>query len=240
MKAVIMAGGKGARLQPYTAVFPKPLMPLGDMPVVELLLRQLRNAGITDVVLAVNHLHHLIRAFCGDGSRFGLSLSYSLEDSPLGTAGPLGGIIDQLDGDFIVTNGDLLTTLDMKQLCESHRNNEADATICVYEREVKIDFGLVQTDKEMRLTGYLEKPVTRHLVSMGLYVLKRDAVARHIKKDEYLDMPDLMRALVADGRKVHCHSQLGSFWLDIGRPDDYATAQQMFTDQRELFLPTGV
>lgn len=237
MKAVIMAGGKGTRLQPFTAVFPKPLMPLGDMPVIELLMRQLRAAGVTEVILAVNHLHHLIRAFCGDGERFDLKLSYSLEDSPLGTAGPLGHVIDQLDGNFFVTNGDLLTTFDLRKLREHHEQTKADASICVYEREVKIDFGLVQTDENMRLTGYLEKPVSRHLVSMGLYMLNRDAVAPYIKRDQYLDMPDLMRALVADGRNVQCHGQSGSFWLDIGRPDDYATAQQMFAEQRELFLP---
>jgi NDP-mannose synthase len=237
MKAVIMAGGKGTRLQPYTALFPKPLMPLGDMPVLELLLHQLRTAGITEVFLAVNHLHHLIRAFCGDGSRFGLKLDYSLEDSPLGTAGPLGGLLDRLDGDFIVTNGDLLTTLDLRKLIDDHSAQNAAASISVYEREVKIDFGLVQTDAEMRLTGYLEKPVSRHLVSMGLYVLNRDAVAPHVKLDTYLDMPDLMKALIAEGKTVHCHRQPDSFWLDIGRPDDYATAQQLFAEKRELFLP---
>lgn len=237
MKAVIMAGGKGTRLQPFTAVFPKPLMPLGDMPVIELLLHQLRSAGVTDVYLAVNHLHHLIRAFCGDGSRFGLNLEYSLEDSPLGTAGPLGGLLTRLDGDFIVTNGDLLTTLNLRRLIDAHNENKAAATISVYEREVKIDFGIVQTDGHMNLTGYLEKPVTRHLVSMGLYVLNRDAVAPHVTLNQYLDMPDLMKALMAEERHVHCHHQPDSFWLDIGRPDDYATAQKLFEEQRELFLP---
>ncbi|MFM0597981.1 sugar phosphate nucleotidyltransferase [Paraburkholderia dilworthii] len=237
MKAVIMAGGKGTRLQPYTALFPKPLMPLGDMPVIELLLHQLKKAGVTEVFLAVNHLHHLIRAFCGDGSRFGLKLDYSLEDSPLGTAGPLGGLMDKLEGNFIVTNGDLLTTLDLRKLIAAQIERNAAATISVYEREVKIDFGLVQTDGNMNLTGYLEKPVTRHLVSMGLYVLNRDAVSHHIKPDTYFDMPDLMKALVAEGKSVHCHQQADSFWLDIGRPDDYATAQQIFAEKRELFLP---
>src|SRR4051812_13417960 len=119
MKAVVMAGGKGTRLQPYTAVFPKPLMPLGDMPVIELLLRQLRSAGVTEVFLAVNHLHHLIRAFCGDGSRFGLKVRYSFEESPLGTAGPLAAIVDELGESFILTNGDLLTTLDIGQMVAS-------------------------------------------------------------------------------------------------------------------------
>lgn len=233
-----MAGGKGTRLQPFTAVFPKPLMPLGEMPVIELLLRQLRGSGVTDVFLAVNHLHHLIRAFCGDGSQFGLNLYYSLEDRPLGTAGPLGQLLNRLDGDFIVTNGDLLTTFDFGRLISDHKTKKAAATISVYEREAKIDFGIVQTDTDMRMIGYLEKPTTHHLVSMGLYVLNRAAVAPHVSSDTYLDMPDLMKTLVASGENVHCHKQPDSFWLDIGRPDDYATAQRLFEEKRELFLAT--
>lgn len=237
MQAVIMAGGKGTRLQPFTASFPKPLMPLGDMPVLELLLNQLRNAGVKQVFLAVNHLHHLIRSFCGDGSRFGLEIEYSLENSPLGTAGPLAAVIDRLDENFIMTNGDLLTTLDIGRMVKTHLGKKSDATIGVYQREVKIDFGLVETDVEMRLLGYKEKPTYHHLVSMGLYVLGRDAVRPHLKQDTYLDMPDLVKRLVADGRDVRCHKQEECFWLDIGRPDDYSLAQKMFEEQRELFLP---
>ncbi|RZL68529.1 MAG: nucleotidyltransferase family protein [Variovorax sp.] len=237
MKAVIMAGGKGTRLQPFTASFPKPLMPLGDMPVLELLLHQLRKAGVHEVHLAVNHLHHLIRAFCGDGSRFGLDIHYSLEDSPLGTAGPLGGLLENMSDDFIVTNGDLLTTFNFHKLLESHEQQKSDATLCVYEREVKIDFGLIQVDADMNLQGYLEKPVTKHLVSMGLYVLRREAVAPHVQLGVHLDMPDLLKKMLAAGGKVRCHQQPESFWLDIGRPEDYATAQKMFEESRELFLP---
>ncbi|WP_431274099.1 sugar phosphate nucleotidyltransferase [Variovorax ureilyticus] len=237
MKAVIMAGGKGTRLQPFTASFPKPLMPLGDMPVLELLLRQLRGAGVEEVYLAVNHLHHLIRAFCGDGSRFGLKIEYSLEDTPLGTAGPLGALINDVGDDFIVTNGDLLTTFDFAKLVRTHAERESDATICVYEREVKIDFGLIQVDSEMNLQGYLEKPMSKHLVSMGLYVLNRDAVAPHVRPGAHLDMPDLLLKMRNAGSKVRCHHQPESFWLDIGRPDDYATAQKMFDENRGLFLP---
>jgi NDP-sugar pyrophosphorylase family protein len=236
MKAVVMAGGKGTRLQPFTASFPKPLVPLGDMPVLELLLRQLRQAGIEEVHLAVNHLHHLIRAYCGDGARFGLTLRYSLEDSPLGTAGALGNMIGELSEDFILTNGDLLTTLDMRQLGEVHRQRSADATVCVFEREVKIDFGLVQVGDGMELLGYLEKPVTKHLVSMGLYMLKRSAVAPFVNKGERLDMPDLLLRMMSGGKRVFCHRQADCFWLDIGRPDDYATAQTIFEERRHLFL----
>lgn len=237
MKAVIMAGGKGTRLQPFTASFPKPLMPLGDMPVLELLLHQLRRAGVGEVILAVNHLHHLIRAFCGDGSRFDLSIEYSLEDSPLGTAGPLGALLDQVGDNFIVTNGDLLTTFSIEKLIQTHSEKRSDATLCVYEREVKIDFGLIQVEPDMSLKGYLEKPVNKHLVSMGLYMLKRDSIAPHVQPGVRLDMPDLLMKLHQEGKKVHCHLQPESFWLDIGRPEDYATAQKMFDESRELFLP---
>lgn len=232
-----MAGGKGTRLQPFTASFPKPLMPLGDMPVLELLLHQLRRAGVDEVFLAVNHLHHLIRAFCGDGSRFGLKIDYSLEDSPLGTAGPLGTLLQKVGENFIVTNGDLLTTFNIEKLIQTHSERQSDATICVYEREVKIDFGLIQVDSDMNLKGYLEKPMSKHLVSMGLYVLNRDAIAPHVQAGVHLDMPDLLMKLLNGGRKVHCHQQAESFWLDIGRPDDYSTAQKMFDENRELFLP---
>ena len=236
MQVLVMAGGRGTRLGPYTATFPKPLVPIGDMPILELLLRQFKAAGATEVVLAVNHLHHLIRAFFGEGERLGLRISYSLEDSPLGTAGPIGAVMDQLDDTFFVTNGDLLTTLDFATMLAVHRQAKADATIASFRREVKSEFGVLETDSRMRMTGYLEKPVQTHLVSMGLYVLQRDAVAPHIQAGVRLDMPDLMHALVRAGRHVLCHAP-ECFWLDIGRPDDYAEAQSLFEKDRGRFLP---
>ncbi len=235
MKAIVMAGGKGTRLQPFTASFPKPLVPLGDMPVLELLLRQLKAAGVDEVILAVNHLHHLIRAFCGDGSAFGLKIDYSLEDVPLGTAGPISGVLDQLGDNFIVTNGDLLTNFSIESMKARHFASDASASIAVYERTLKIDFGLIEVDDRFQLTGYREKPSYSHLVSMGLYILNRDAVAPYLKKGMRLDMPDLMQALHKDGKTVQCQKQ-DCVWLDIGRPEDYAAAQQLFTDQREIFL----
>lgn len=235
MKAVVMAGGKGARLQPFTASFPKPLMPLGDMPVIELLLRQLKAAGVEEVILAVNHLHHLIRAFCGDGSNFGLKIDYSLEDTPLGTAGPMAAVLDRLGDNFVVTNGDLLTNFDIAAMAQKHVSSAAAASIAVFERKFTIDFGLVVTDDQMRLTGYQEKPTYSHLVSMGLYILNRRAVAQHLKTGVRLDMPDLMRLLVAQGSPVLCQKQ-DCVWLDIGRPDDYAAAQKLFEERREIFI----
>ena len=236
MQVLVMAGGRGTRLGPYTATFPKPLVPIGDMPILELLLRQFKAAGVTEVILAVNHLHHLIRAFFGEGERLGMRISYSLEDTPLGTAGPIGAVIDQLDDTFFVTNGDLLTTLDFATMIAVHREAKADATIASFRREVKSEFGVLETDSRMRMTGYLEKPVQTHLVSMGLYVLQRDTVASHIQAGVRLDMPDLMRALVRAGGHVLCHAP-ECFWLDIGRPDDYAEAQSLFEKDRGRFLP---
>lgn len=236
MKAIIMAGGRGTRLGPYTATFPKPLMPLGDgMPVLELLLRQLRSAGVREVILAVNHLHHLLRAFFGEGERLGIKISYSLEDKPLGTAGPMGTLFDQIGETFLVTNGDLLTTLDFAEMLTEHADSRAAATVASFRREVKIDFGLLETGPDMRMTGYIEKPSYQHLVSMGCYVLQRDVVRPLVRPGAYLDMPDLMRTLVAAGRHVRCHAPECT-WLDIGRPEDYAAAQSLFQSSRSMFL----
>lgn len=234
-QAVIMAGGKGTRLYPYSALLPKPLMPLGDMPILELLLRQMRQAGITDVLVAVNHLRHLIEAFFGDGRKLGLNIRYFNEDKPLGTAGALGGMMDDLDETFIVSNGDLLTSMDLCEMARQHRATEADASIGVFQRENKIDFGLIEFDAQKRLCAYREKPTSLYYVSMGVYVLRREAVRPFIAPDEYLDMPSLMLALRDADRDVRCFHD-GGMWLDIGRPDDFALAQELFAKHRELFL----
>lgn len=236
MKALILAGGKGSRLYPYSATLPKPLMPLGEMPVLELLLRQLVAAGISHAILAVNHMRHLIEAFFGDGSRFGLRIDYSFEDQPLGTAGPMGAVLDRLGEDFVLANGDLLTTLDVARMVAAHRAAAADATIGVFEREVKVEFGLIDVDADMHMIGYREKPSQQQLVSMGIYVLHAASVRPHVRPNEYLDMPQLMVAMMQAGRKVLCHRQ-DCIWLDIGRPDDFAAAQQMFAQEPERFLP---
>ncbi len=236
MKAVVIAGGKGTRLGPYTALFPKPLMPLGDeMPVLELLLRQLREAGVRDVILAVNHLHHLIRAFFGEGESLGMRITYSVENEPLGTAGPLASILEEVGETFFMMNGDLLTTLSFPEMLAAHRARHAQATVASFRREVKIEFGLLETDPSLRMTGYREKPSFTHLVSMGCYVLERDAVAPYLKPGRHLDMPELMQVMIGDGRHVQCHIP-DCIWLDIGRPDDYARAQDLFANSRETFV----
>jgi NDP-sugar pyrophosphorylase family protein len=234
MQALIMAGGKGSRLYPYSAALPKPLMPLGDKPVLEILLNRLRAAGITEIILAVNHLRHLLEAFFGDGSRFGVSVSYSFEEQPLGTAGPIGLVLDRLEDTFMLMNGDLLTTLDLKAMLADHRTRNADATIGVYQRELRSEFGLLDVDESMRMIGYREKPIHRQLVSMGVYALRRDAVRPYIVPGTHLDMPALMQSMQEADGKVFCHQQK-CFWLDIGRPEDFAEAQAMVEQDPQAF-----
>lgn len=230
-----MAGGKGTRLHPYSATLPKPLMPVGDIPVLEILLRQMRQAGIDEVILGVNHLRLLIEAYFGDGSRFGIRISYSGEDKPLGTAGPIGLVLDQMDGPFLVTNGDLLTTLGIDEMVSQHKRSGAAATVGAYRRELKSDFGILDVDENMRMVGYREKPISSHLVSMGIYVLEPEAARMHITPGERLDMPDLLRAIVDAGGHVHCHES-ECFWLDIGRPEDLSTAQRLMEENPRFFL----
>lgn len=239
MKAIIMAGGKGSRLGPYTAVLPKPLMPLGEeMPVLELLLRQLKSAGVVEVVLAVNHLHHLLRAYFGDGEALGMTIRYSLESAPLGTAGPMSAVIETLGDNFLVANGDLLTTLDVEEMIRVHLANTADVTVASHKRQIKSDFGLLDVDDHMMLKAYREKPTYDHLVSMGLYVMRRSAVAAHLVPGAHLDIPDLLRKIIESNGRIYCHAP-ECFWLDIGRPDDYARAQEIFAKQRSIFLKDG-
>lgn len=234
-QAVIMAGGKGTRLHPYSALFPKPLMPLGDMPILELLLRRMQADGVEEVIIAVNHLRHLIEAYFGDGSALGLRLRYSSEEKPLGTAGALGNMLHLLDDTFFLANGDLLTTMDLKRMAFNHIAEGAHASIGIYERENKIDFGLIEFDGRNRLSQYREKPTSKYYVSMGIYVLCREAIRPYVTSADYLDMPNLLLKIKANDGNVVCFRD-DCVWLDIGRPDDFALAQQMFERQREVFL----
>jgi NDP-sugar pyrophosphorylase family protein len=231
---VILAGGKGRRLRPYTTVLPKPLMPLGDMPIIEVVLRQLAAFGFDDVTLAVGYLAELMMAYCGDGSRFGLRVRYSKEDEPLGTAGPL-ALIDGLDDTFLVMNGDVLTSLDLAAMVRQHRASGAVATIATHQRQHKINYGIIESTAERRVTAYIEKPVHHYQVSMGIYVLE-PAVLRTIPSNAYLDLPDLVRRLMDAALPVEVYPFDG-YWLDIGRHDDYEQAVEEFESMRAALLP---
>jgi NDP-sugar pyrophosphorylase family protein len=237
MKAVILAGGKGARLAPYTKILPKPLMPIGDMPILEVLLRQIKNAGIEDVVITVGHLADLLRTFFQDGKVLGLHITYSLENTPLGTAGPL-SLVKGLDRTFLVSNGDVLTTLDLKDLIRFHSEQGATATIAVHRRKVDIDYGVVQCDEDSHLVGYIEKPSIDYLVSMGIYVFE-PKVLTYVSSNQYLDLPDLIRKMLSAGEKVAGFPYAG-YWQDLGRPDDYEHATHDFETMRADFLKEEV
>ena len=233
MKAVILAGGKGTRLAPYTRVFPKPMLPIGDKAILEILLMQMKKAGINEVILTVGHLAGLMRAFFQDGEHLGLKIHYSYEEEPLGTAGPL-SLIDGLDDTFIVANGDVLTTLKIDELVAFHKEKKAVATIASHQRKVHIDLGVLETQQDDYITGYIEKPDIDYRVSMGLYVFEPKAID-YIPRGKYLDFPDLVRKLIAADEKVAAYP-FTEYWKDLGRPDDYEQASIDFEQMREEFL----
>ena len=224
MKAVILAGGKGTRLKPYTTAFPKPLMPIGDKPILEIVIRQLKSYGFDKIIMAVGHLAELIMTFFNDGSKYGIKIKYTREDQPLGTAGPLALMKEELNETFLMMNGDVLTALDYSDLVNYHKRNGAIATIALKNRGVKIDFGVVELKDSNSIVGYNEKPKIDYLVSMGVYVFE-PRVLEYIRPNEYLDFPDLIKELLSNGETVKGYVYEG-YWLDIGRPDDYERASR--------------
>jgi NDP-mannose synthase len=234
MKAVILAGGKGSRLAPYTKVLPKPLMPIGeDMPILEILLRQLKRFGVEDVTLAVGHSAGLLRAFFQDGKQLGLNISYSFEDQPLGTAGPL-SLLNGLDDTFLVMNGDVLTSLRFSDLIDCHRRSGATSTIASHIKNVRIDLGVIRTNSKDEVIGYIEKPTYNFLVSMGIYVFE-PRVLSYIGYGEHLDFPDLVLRLIDAGERVVGYSFDG-YWMDLGRFEDYERAVKDFEGMKPQFL----
>jgi len=236
MRAVVLAGGKGTRLAPYTTILPKPLMPIDDMPILEVLLRQMKRAGINHVVLTVGHLASLLRAYFGDGAQWDLDISYSQEHVPLGTAGPI-ALVQGLDTTFVVTNGDVLTTLDIRKLVAFHKRKGGIATIAAHQRQIKINLGVIRMDGDGHVSGYIEKPSTDYIVSMGVYVFE-PRVLEYIPAGQYLDFPDLILNLISSGETVNGYNFDG-YWMDLGRPDDYVQANEDFTRMKKQFLPEG-
>jgi len=224
MNAVILAGGKGTRLRPYTITIPKPLMPIGERPILEIVLRQLKSAGVRRVTMAVNHMADILMAFFGDGEKFGIEISYSVEDKPLGTVAPL-TLIPDLPEQFIVMNGDLLTDLDYKDLYHSHLASNALLTIATYQRDSQIDFGVLEIDKRRtQITAFHEKPTYHFDVSMGIYVFSR-ALLEQIPRGQPYGINDLALDMLRAGQTINAYPFDG-YWLDIGRPDDYERANR--------------
>lgn len=236
MKAVVLAGGKGTRLAPYTKILPKPLMPIGDMPILEVLIRQMKRAGIEQVILTVGHMAGLLKAFFNNGSQFGIPITYSYENKPLGTAGPL-ALVKGLDDTFLVMNGDVLTTLCLGDLIRFHKESGATATIATHRRQVKIDLGVIQFNDNNEITDYIEKPTYDYRVSMGIYVFEAKVLS-YIKPGQYLDFPELVHKLLAAHEKV-VGFPFDGYWQDLGSPGDYEQANLDFDKMRDSFLPEG-
>lgn len=234
MRAIILAGGVGRRLEPYTITFPKPMVPVGDLPILEIVIRQLKVAGFDHVTMAVGHLAELLMAYFGDGSRWGIRIDYSREEKPLGTVGPL-ALIDDLPESFLVMNGDVLTTLKYDWLSAYHDKSGAELTIACHRCNTKVDLGVIEFDGQLEVTGYREKPMLSYDVSMGVYFFNR-SVLDHFEPGAYVDFPTVVTTLVQKKLPVKVYLS-DDKWLDIGRPEDYARASSDFMKHRDQFLP---
>ena len=234
MQAIILAGGKGTRLRPYTTVLPKPLMPIGDIPILEIVVKQLKYYGCDKMILAVGHLKELLKAFFNDGKKWDMEIKYSYEDKPMGTAGPLKLIrSNDIEDNFIVMNGDVLTDLNYGEFFEYHKKNNALCTIATYQKPVKINLGVLELENN-GVVNYIEKPVLNYTVSMGVYAFKKETLD-FIPPDTFFDFPDLIKKLIKENKKVmgyHFNNQ----WLDIGTPSDFEIANEVFEKNKNIFL----
>lgn len=237
VQAVILAGGQGSRLRPYTTVIPKPLMPLDDQPIIEIIIKQLKQHKIENIVISTGYKSHLIEAYIGDGRQWGVNIRYIREEKPLGTAGAL-KLLDHASDDFLTINGDVLTNIDFGRLLDVHKRRRAFATAAVFARAVVTDFGVVAFNKDQELTGYVEKPRQTLHVSMGVNVFSARA-GDLIKRGEMIGMPDLLLRARAKGEKVCCFPHKGA-WLDLGRLDDLETAQGYWKRNRKKFLSAAL
>jgi NDP-sugar pyrophosphorylase family protein len=232
-RAVVLAGGKGTRLRPYTVALPKPLVPLGDYPILEIIVRQLAHHGFDHITMAVNHQAAIIKAFFDTGAKWGVRIDYSLETEPLSTMAPL-RLIPDLPEHFLLMNGDVLTDLDLSTLYERHVAEDRLFTISATHRLQIIDFGVLETQDTNLLTGFSEKPTMRYMVCMGINVASRAVVAKIPPQRKY-GLDDLLLELLRSSERVHVEPYDG-YWLDIGRPDDYAQACEQFEQNKHLFL----
>lgn len=231
-RAIILAGGKGTRLRPYTVVLPKPLMPIGEFPILEVVVRQLKKNGFAHITMAVNHQAEIIRAYFGNGQKWGVKIDYSQENEPLGTMGPL-NLISDLPDNFLIMNGDILTDLDFGKFYDDHVSGGCTFTISSHKRVQRIDYGVLETNDSGLLTGFIEKPSKTYLVSMGIYMANRRVVT-NIPRSFY-GFDSLMLDLIAKSEKVLVRPHDG-YWLDIGRPDDYMQAIEEFDELRKSLL----
>jgi len=226
MRAIILAGGKGTRLKPFTTILPKPLVPIGGKyAILEIIIYQLVKNNFTHVTLAVNHMAHLIQAYFGDGRKYGIKIDYSLEEEELSTIGPL-TLINDLPENFLVMNGDILCDINYEKFFKDHKKKGARISVATFEREVNIDFGVIKKDMKNCLSEFIEKPKYKYEVSMGIYCLSLKAIG-HLRKNKKYGFDDLMIDSIRMKQDVHIEKFSG-YWLDIGRGEDYDYANQNF------------
>jgi len=233
-RAIVLAGGVGTRLRPYTVVLPKPLMPVGDYPILEVIVRQLAHRQFSHITLAVNHQAEILQAFFGNGAKWGVRIDYSLETQPMSTVAPLRLIAD-LPENFLLMNGDLLTDFDLTGFLDRHIEERRLFSIAASRRWQLIDYGVLQVDGSQRLTGFSEKPQMEYLVSMGIYAVNR-SVLKFVPADRKYGIDELMNNLLAKGKSITVEPYDG-YWLDIGRPDDYVRAIEEFEQRKNDLLP---
>lgn len=230
-RAIILAGGKGTRLKPYTISLPKPLVPIGDIPILEIIILQLKKYGFDHITITVNHMADIIKAFCGNGSKWDIKIDYSLEQKALSTMGPL-TLINDLPENFLVMNGDVLTDLNFEKFYEEHVKRDSNFSIASFRRIDKVEYGvLIQNDKS-QLIDFKEKPTNDYLVSMGVYMMNRKNLSI-IPHDTFFGFDHLMAALISSNNYPNIY-EFNGYWLDIGRPSDYEKAIEEFSDK--IFL----
>ena len=234
MQAIILAGGKGRRLLPYTTVLPKPLMPIGDYPIIEVILRQLQHYGFKRITICTGYLHELIHAYLDNNKDLNLKITYTQETEPLGTVGPL-RLINNLDKNFLVMNGDILTDLDYHAIFKAHVKHDGLATIATYQRDTNIDFGVLERNKENKIVAFREKPTYHFDVSMGVYIFS-NKILDYIPEGKPFGFDNLMYKLTEKKESVYSFPHEG-YWLDIGRPDDYARSIDEFERYKDRFIP---
>jgi len=225
MRCIILAGGTGTRLKPYTATIPKPLVPIGEYAILEMIILLLKKNGVRHITIAVNHLAHLIKEYFDDGSKLGVKIDYSFEDIPLGTIGPL-KLIEDLPENFLVMNGDVLTDINYKMLFDYHVNNYSDITVASCIREDRIEYGVIEKDQSNRIVRFVEKPVKRYIANMGVYVLNKKLLEIVPENIQY-GFDNLIFECIRLGKRALCYDYSGK-WLDVGRPEDYAIAQKNY------------
>lgn len=236
MQSIILAGGRGSRLDPYTKILPKPLFPIGDKPIAAILVNQLKSAGFDEIIMCLGYLADLLMVYFKDGRQFGVPIRYSVETKPLGTAGPLKKV-NNLEDVFLVVNGDELTTLDFKALYEHHLRRQADMTVAVQRKTISTSVGVLGI-KDGQITAYSEKPTINYWASMGIYVVNKWVLSL-IPENERFDMPELVQLLLQEAAQVVCFENR-DYWFDIGSLADLEKANSEYnkTQQASVVVST--